>query len=278
MDEPHFSITDGDQGNKNVALESNNDNDDTVPYDDSAAETSSQKIIKLNSLVSQYNSLKKQLKKKKSRKRIMISHSENSSGESNVSVDTAGQAFNRPLKVPKVIVKKQHSSATCMQLSSATYMQPSSADCMQQSSATCGQQSTVTCQEPDAAPSIYDRLSLLPSDDDGLLDGEGSDVEPIVHDSEIPEPPVQNPVDNVVLPYDNDASADDIDPTLASLVTNVWDRKYRYAQMKPVWDKYPTPVAISDKVVSPEMNIEISKNLQKTQNDHDESWRVYKIV
>lgn len=39
MDEPHFSITDGDQGNKNVALESNNDNDDTVPYDDSTAET-----------------------------------------------------------------------------------------------------------------------------------------------------------------------------------------------------------------------------------------------
>lgn len=62
-------------------------------------------------------------------------------------------------------------------------------------------------------------------------------------------------------------------PALATIVNNVWDRKYHYSQMKPVWDKYPTPTASLDKVLAPEMNEEIVGLLAEAQNKHDGTWK-----
>ena len=113
---------------------------------------------------------------------------------------------------------------------------------------------------------LYDRVSLLPSEEDVEDEDDDSvaDVHLVVHNSGNPHDadkgglgdPLPAPVNNyggggVTLPFHIQNPGSPLEEEWAKLITQTRDRKYVYQQMKPIWDKYPTPENLFDSVYTP---------------------------
>ena len=99
---------------------------------------------------------------------------------------------------------------------------------------------------------LYDRVSLLPSEEDveDEDDDSAADVHLVVHNSGNPHDadkgdlgdPLLTPVNNfagLTLPFHIQTPGSPLEEEWAKLITQTWDRKYVYQQMKPIWDNTP---------------------------------------
>ena len=203
---------------------------------------------------------------------------------SNIDVSGMKKAFKRIPKMKLPIIQEsefeddagvddrgQHSTAISLQQGTANTRQQRTANSPQQRTAISQQQRTATMshQVPSVSlgnSNIYDRVTLLPSDDNLEVSDEEDHVD---------MPPVQvsnvegSLYNNLDLPYNAGAQGEQLDPRFADILTNVWKRKYTYNQMKPIWEKYPPPENLSSTVLAPELDIEVQNLMRKWQIKQD---------
>ena len=202
---------------------------------------------------------------------------------SKIDVSTKKRAFKRIPKLKLPIIQesdfedysgedshRQHSTAIPLQQSTAITRQQSTANSPQLSTAISQQQGTATSRQVPSVSlgdsTIYDRVTLLPSDDN---------LEPSA--DEDPEDVNQAPVldeegsiyDNLDLPYNASTQGEQLDARFADILTKVWKKKYNYHQMKPIWEKYPPPESLSATVLAPDLNIEVQNLMKKWQLKQD---------
>ena len=223
-------------------------------------------------------------------------------GGSSVGLTTSGMAYDRTRRRRH---GQHHSSANTEHHSSANTKHPHSANTEHHRSANTEHHSNANTLELGSVPpvdvqvgdeigqgvktpvattcNLYDRVSLLPSEEDVEDDDDDSaaDVHLVVHNSGNPHDadkgglgdPLPAPVNNyggLTLPFHIQTPGSPLEEEWAKLITQTWDRKYVYQQMKPIWDKYPTPENLLDSVYTPTMNEEIQKLFEKWQEKNDE--------
>ena len=229
------------------------------------------------------NAKRKRDKRAKKRKRRDTSSSDdndvsdrshsNDKSPVKISLLNVASAYDKPLS--PLILRKVPDEQPC----TANTLQPSTANSAgsethiteQRSSAATdmnpGHVSPAVDFVASAGPTIGDTVSLLPTDDNLTEE----DVEQNVI--------VGTNFEGVDLPYKSDPYGPPVDNALGDALCTIWNKKYVYHEMKPVWDKYPLPSNLGDNIQPPEMNSEVFKLLQKWQQNYDTKWfRIQKAL
>ena len=216
---------------------------------------------------------KSKSKSKKRKQRSSTSDDDNTSVDSSpkngspatISMHTVTSAYDKPIVSP-LILRTTIDEQPC----TANTLQPSTANADEDDPHITKQPGPAFTKTGTTSPApidfvastganIGETLSLLPTDDnlteeDGENNATGTFFE------------------GVDLPYNSDPFAPPVDNTLCEALSNIWQKKFVYHEMKPVWDKYPLPSNLGDHLKPPEMNSEVFKLLQKWQQAYDTKW------